>query len=124
MLSNAASGVNRNYKVGDLMIIKDHISQLIPNPLIGKNYKELGPRFPDMSEPYKKYIIAKAKDIACANNIHLQEGVYVAVTGPTFETRAEYLMIHALGGDVVGMSTVQECITAVHMGCICNECCN
>lgn len=116
LLSNAAGGVNRSYRVGDLMIIKDHISQLIPNPLIGKNHKELGPRFPDMSEPYKKYIIAKAKSIAGANNIQLHEGVYVAVTGPTFETRAEYLMIDAIGGDVVGMSTVQECITAVHMG--------
>jgi purine-nucleoside phosphorylase len=116
LLSNAAGGVNPKYKVGDLMIIKDHISQLTPNPLIGRNYKELGPRFPDMSEPYKKHLIAKAKAIAVEKNIPLQEGVYVAVTGPTFETRAEYRMIHTIGGDVVGMSTVQECITAVHMG--------
>jgi len=116
LLSNAAGGVNPEFKVGDLMIITDHISQLAPNPLIGKNYKELGPRFPDMSEPYKKSLIQKAKDIAAEKNIKLREGVYVAVTGPTFETRAEYRMIHTLGGDVVGMSTVQEVITAVHMG--------
>jgi len=116
LLSNAAGGVNPEFKVGDLMIITDHISQLAPNPLIGKNYKELGPRFPDMSEPYKKSLISKAKAIAAEKNIKLREGVYVAVTGPTFETRAEYRMIHALGGDVVGMSTVQEVITAVHMG--------
>jgi len=116
LLSNAAGGVNPAFKVGDLMIITDHISQLAPNPLIGKNYKELGPRFPDMSEPYKKSLIKKAKAIAVEKNIKLREGVYVAVTGPTFETRAEYRMIHTLGGDVVGMSTVQEIITAVHMG--------
>lgn len=116
LLSNAAGAVNPAFKVGDLMIITDHISQLTPNPLIGKNYKELGPRFPDMSEPYKKQLIKKAKNIAAEKNIKLQEGVYVAVTGPTFETPAEYRMILAMGGDVVGMSTVQEVITAVHMG--------
>lgn len=116
LLSNAAGAVNPTFKVGDLMIITDHISQLAPNPLIGKNYKELGPRFPDMSEPYKKQLIKKAKNIAAEKNIKLQEGVYVAVTGPTFETPAEYRMILAMGGDVVGMSTVQEVITAVHMG--------
>lgn len=116
LLSNAAGGVNTGFKVGDLMIITDHISQLTPNPLIGKNYKELGPRFPDMSEPYKKDLIKKVKSIAAEKNIAVKEGVYVAVTGPTFETRAEYRMIQALGGDVVGMSTVQEAITAAHMG--------
>jgi len=116
LISNAAGGVNPAFKVGDLMIITDHISQLAPNPLIGKNYKELGPRFPDMSEPYKKYLINKMKAIAAEKNINVREGVYVAVTGPTFETHAEYRMILALGGDVVGMSTVQEVITAVHMG--------
>ena len=116
LLSNAAGGVNPSFKVGELMIITDHISQLTPNPLIGKNYKELGPRFPDMSEPYKKNLIKKAKDIAAQKNIKVREGVYVAVTGPTFETSAEYKMILAMGGDVVGMSTVQEAITAVHMG--------
>lgn len=116
LVSNAAGGVNPAFKVGDLMIITDHISQLVPNPLIGKNEKELGPRFPDMSEPYKKELIHKVKAIAIQKNIPVQEGVYVAVTGPTFETRAEYKMILALGGDAVGMSTVQEVIAAVHMG--------
>ena len=116
LLSNAAGGVNTAFKVGDLMIITDHISQLTPNPLIGKNHKELGPRFPDMSEPYNKELIKKMKAIAAEKNIAVKEGVYVAVTGPTFETRAEYKMIHVLGGDVVGMSTVQETITAIHMG--------
>ena len=98
------------------MIIRDHISFFTPNPLIGKNIDELGPRFPDMSEPYKKDLIEKAKDIAAENNFPLKEGVYVAVTGPTFETRAEYKLIHVIGGDVVGMSTVQENIVANHMG--------
>lgn len=116
LLSNAAGAVNPSFQVGDLMIITDHISQLAPNPLIGKNYKELGPRFPDMSEPYRKKLISKMKTIAAEKNINVREGVYVAVTGPTFETRAEYKMILALGGDAVGMSTVQEVITAVHMG--------
>ena len=116
LLSNAAGGVNPSLRVGDLMIITDHISQLAPNPLIGKNYTELGPRFPDMSEPYKKYLVSKMKAIAAEKNIVVKEGVYVAVTGPTFETRAEYKMILTLGGDAVGMSTVQEVITAVHMG--------
>lgn len=116
LITNAAGGVNPAFKVGDLMIINDHISQLIPNPLVGKNYKEFGSRFPDMSEPYKKSLIAKVKKIATEKNIKIQEGVYVAVTGPTFETHAEYKMILRLGGDAVGMSTVQEVITAVHLG--------
>lgn len=116
LLSNAAGGVNPDFRVGDMMIITDHISQLIPNPLIGKNYKELGPRFPDMSEPYKKELVEKATAIAAEKNIPVKQGVYVAVTGPTFETLAEYKMILTLGGDVVGMSTVQEVIAAVHMG--------
>ena len=116
LLSNAAGGVNTSYNVGDIMIIKDHISQFTPNPLIGQNIKEFGPRFPDMSEPYKKHLIEKAKAIAVAHNFDVKEGVYLAVTGPTFETRAEYKMIHVLGADVVGMSTVQESIVANHMG--------
>lgn len=116
LISNAAGGTNTTFKVGDLMIIKDHISLLTTNPLIGKNEIDLGPRFPDMSEPYKNYLIAKAKEIALENKIALKEGVYVGVTGPTFETRAEYKMLNILGGDAVGMSTVQEVIAAVHLG--------
>ncbi|HLO37349.1 MAG TPA: purine-nucleoside phosphorylase [Lacibacter sp.] len=115
VISNAAGGVNTSFKVGDLMIIKDHISQLTPNPLIGKNMSELGPRFPDMSEPYKKEFISKAKAIAANMNINVKEGVYCGVTGPTFETRSEYKMIQMLGGDAVGMSTVAEVIAAIHM---------
>ena len=116
LLSNAAGGVNPNYEVGDLMILRDHISFFTINPLIGKNQSELGTRFPDMSEPYADAFIVKAQAIAKANNIKLHEGVYVGVTGPTFETRAEYKLIKAVGGDVVGMSTVQENIAAVHCG--------
>jgi purine-nucleoside phosphorylase len=116
LISNAAGGTHKEWKVGDLMIIKDHISFYTPNPLVGKNINEFGPRFPDMSEPYKKYLIDKAKAIAAEKGINLHEGVYFGVTGPTFETRAEYELIFRLGGDAVGMSTVQEVIAAVHMG--------
>ena len=116
LLSNAAGGVNKAYAVGDLMIIKDHISFFTTNPLLGKNEPELGTRFPDMSEPYANTFIEKAKQIASANKIKVHEGVYVGVTGPTFETRAEYQLIKIAGGDVVGMSTVQENIAAVHCG--------
>ena len=97
------------------MIIKDHISFATKNPLIGKNDDRLGARFPDMSEPYNKQLIKKAKEIAQQKNIHLKEGVYFGATGPTFETHAEYKMVHVLGGDAVGMSTVQEVIAARHM---------
>jgi purine-nucleoside phosphorylase len=86
------------------------------NPLLGKNEEEFGPRFPDMSEPYKGYLIEKVRTIARSAAIELREGVYMGVTGPTFETRAEYKMLNLLGGDAVGMSTVQEVIAAVHMG--------
>jgi len=116
LLSNAAGAVNTSYAVGDLMVIKDHISLFTPNPLIGKNFDELGPRFPDMSEPYKKSLIQKAKTIAAKNDIQLMEGVYVSVSGPTYETAAEYNFIRLLGADAVGMSTVQECIAARHLG--------
>jgi purine-nucleoside phosphorylase len=116
ILSNAAGGVNPNFEVGDLMIIKDHISLFSINPLIGKNESALGTRFPDMSEPYALDFIEKAKLIANKHQIKVHEGVYVGVTGPTFETRAEYKLIKAVGGDVVGMSTVQENIAAVHCG--------
>jgi purine-nucleoside phosphorylase len=116
ILSNAAGGVNPDYQVGDLMIIKDHISFFTINPLIGKNESALGTRFPDMSEPYAQAFIDKAKAIAASHQIKVHEGVYVGVTGPTFETRAEYKLIKIVGGDVVGMSTVQENIAAVHCG--------
>lgn len=114
-LSNAAGGVNTNFKIGDLMIIHDHISFATKNPLIGKNDERFGPRFPDMSEPYNKQLIKKAKEIGQLLNIDLKEGVYFCATGPTFETHAEYKMVHILGGDAVGMSTVQEVIVARHM---------
>jgi purine-nucleoside phosphorylase len=116
LISNAAGGVDPQLKVGDLMIITDHISMAIKNPLLGKNDDRLGPRFPDMSEPYKRTLVARAREIAKQNKIGIKEGVYFGVTGPTFETRAEYKMIHALGGDAVGMSTVQEVIAATHIG--------
>lgn len=116
LISNAAGGVNPAFTVGDLMIIRDHISFSVVNPLIGKNHPELGPRFPDLSEPYKLELVRAAKEIGKRLSINLHEGVYYGVTGPTFETRAEYLMIHKLGGDAVGMSTVQEVIVAAHMG--------
>jgi len=116
MISNAAGGVNAQFKVGDIMIITDHISFATVNPLVGANVSAFGPRFPDMSEPYKKVLIAKAKSIAAEEKIDVKEGVYFGVTGPTFETRAEYKMIRLLGGDAVGMSTVQEVIAANHMG--------
>jgi purine-nucleoside phosphorylase len=116
LLSNAAGAVNPNYKVGDLMILKDHISFFTTNPLLGKNEETLGTRFPDMSEPYNFQLIEKAKAIAASKNIQVHEGVYTAVTGPTFETHAEYKLIKTIGSDVVGMSTVQETIAAVHCG--------
>lgn len=117
-LSNAAGGMNPNFKVGDLMIISDHIN-LIPNPLIGKNHTELGPRFPDLSEAYSKELREKAKEVAKSLNIKVHEGVYVATTGPTFETPAEYKYFHIIGGDTVGMSTAPEVIIANHMGLPC-----
>lgn len=116
LLSNAAGSVNPSFKVGDIVAIRDHVSFFTPNPLVGKNIEELGTRFPDMSEPYSLKLIAKAKEIAQEKNYELKEGVYVGVTGPTFETHAEYRLIKALGGDLVGMSTVQECIVANHAG--------
>lgn len=116
LLSNAAGGVNPGFGVGDLMIIKDHISFFTINPLLGKNEEELGPRFPDMSKPYDTDLMAKAKRIAERLQIPVHTGVYTGVTGPTFETRAEYLLIKTLGGDAVGMSTVQEVIAAIHCG--------
>jgi purine-nucleoside phosphorylase len=116
LLSNAAGGMNSAFKVGDLMIISDHISFFTINPLLGPNQSGMGARFPDMSEPYKKHLIQKAKSVAAQNNIPVHEGVYVGVTGPTFETRAEYKFLHLCGADAVGMSTVQESIAAAHLG--------
>ncbi|HUR10077.1 MAG TPA: purine-nucleoside phosphorylase [Flavitalea sp.] len=116
LIANAAGGVNPAFRVGDLMIIRDHISLAVVNPLLGRNEDELGPRFPDMSEPYNARLIALAQNISKNEGIPVHEGVYFGVTGPTFETRAEYKMIRTLGGDAVGMSTVQEVVTAVHLG--------
>jgi purine-nucleoside phosphorylase len=112
-VSNAAGGVNPGYRVGDLMIIKDQIN-LMPNPLVGKNLDEFGPRFPDMTRPYDLKLIKKCKEIAQNLNIPLQEGVYVGGTGPTYETPAEYKYYRVIGGDVAGMSTVPEVIVARH----------
>ena len=116
LLSNAAGGMNKDFRVGDLMVIRDHISMFIVNPLLGANEEALGTRFPDMSEPYQKELISLARQVAEKAGIVLKEGVYCGVTGPTFETRAEYRLLHIAGGDAVGMSTVQEVIAARHMG--------
>lgn len=116
LISNAAGGVKKGMEVGDLMIIRDLISLVTVNPLLGPNDERLGPRFPDMSKPFDEELRQKAKDIAADRDIEVKEGVYFGVTGPTFETRAEYKMIRKLGGHAVGMSTVQEVIAAVHMG--------
>ena len=118
IVSNASGGVNPNFEIGDLMILSDHIN-LILNPLIGHNDKEVGPRFPDMSVPYCPDMIAKAEQIASDNNIKVQKGIYVAVTGPTLETPAEYCYFRKMGGDTVGMSTVPEIVVARHMDIPC-----
>jgi purine-nucleoside phosphorylase len=115
-VSNASGALNPDFKKGDLMVIADHINLQPQNPLIGRNYEELGPRFPDMSQPYKRALIDKALSIAAANNITCHKGVYVAVTGPNLETKAEYTYLRIIGGDAVGMSTVPEVIVANHMG--------
>jgi purine-nucleoside phosphorylase len=115
LISNACGGMNRHYKPGDLMVIDDHINMLFANPLIGPNDDSLGGRFPDMCEPYDQKLIRLAQDIATEQKIVLHRGVYVAVTGPNLETRAEYRMLSQFA-DVVGMSTVPEVIAAVHAG--------
>ena len=112
-VSNAAGGVNYDFKVGDLMIIRDHIN-LLPNPLIGKNLDEFGPRFPDMTRPYDLELIKKAEYIAAELNIPLHKGVYIAGTGPSYETPSEYKSFRLAGGDAVGMSTIPEVIVARH----------
>jgi len=118
-LSNASGGVNPNYEIGDLMLITDHINLLPDNPLRGKNEEELGPRFPDMSEPYDQDLINKVLAIAAAKNLHLQQGVYAVLSGPTFETPAEYKYMRIIGADTVGMSTVPEVIVARHLNIPC-----
>ncbi|HEY2582092.1 MAG TPA: purine-nucleoside phosphorylase [Mucilaginibacter sp.] len=115
-VSNASGSLNPDFKKGDLMVIEDHINLQPNNPLIGRNEIELGPRFPDMSQAYKRNLIDKALSIAKANNIICHKGVYVAVTGPNLETKAEYRYLRIIGGDAVGMSTVPEVIVASHMG--------
>ena len=116
LVSNASGGVHPDFEIGDLMIITDHLNLFPEHPLRGKNFAELGPRFPDMSNAYSKELIAKAKNIAAKNNIKVVEGVYVGTTGPTFETPAEYKYFRTIGGDAVGMSTVPEVIVANHSG--------
>ncbi len=114
-VSNASGGINSSCRVGDLMVITDHIN-LIPNVLIGTNCPELGARFPDMSEPYSKALDALATEVAAEKGIKLQYGCYVGTTGPTFETPKEYGYFKAIGGDAAGMSTTPEVIAARHMG--------
>ncbi len=115
MLSNASGGVNPNFSVGDIMLIKDHINLFPSNPLIGPNNDEWGPRFPDMSEPYAYRLLDAMRSASVTAGIAIQEGVYAGVSGPCFETPAEYKYLRVIGADAVGMSTVPECIAARHM---------
>ena len=115
-VSNAAGGMNPDFKIGDIMIITDHINLFPEHPLRGKNYDELGPRFPDMGEAYSKRLIKDALNVAAQNGIVVRQGVYVGTQGPTFETPAEYRYFRTIGGDAVGMSTACETIAARHMG--------
>ena len=115
IVSNASGGVNPNYKIGSVILIKDHINMMPEHPLRGKNDERFGPRFVNMSEPYSKSMLQKAKEIAVSSQIDVKEGVYMALQGPTFETLAEYRMVKNIGADCVGMSTVPEVIVARHM---------
>jgi len=116
MVSNAAGGMHQDFAVGDLMIIRDHINMFPEHPLRGQNDESIGPRFPDMTEPYELDLIAKAHELAKKHTLPVHEGVYVGLQGPTFETKAEYHWLHTIGADAVGMSTVPEVIVAKHMG--------
>lgn len=118
-VSNASGGVNPDYKIGEIMILNDHINLFPAHPLIGKNIDELGPRFPDMSQPYDRKMIDLAKEIAAENNIEISVGTYAGLTGPTLETPAEYKYVRNIGADTVGMSTVPEVIVARHMDIPC-----
>lgn len=115
LVSNAAGGINTNFKVGDLMIIRDHIN-MMPNPLIGPNDEQFGTRFPDMTRAYDREFIGLVEEIAASHGISLKKGVYVGLTGPSFETPAEYAFYGRVGGDAIGMSTVPEVIVARHAG--------
>lgn len=119
IVSNASGGVNANFKVGDIMIITDHINMIPEHPLRGENEARFGPRFVDMHEPYSLALVAKMEKIAKSQNVNIQKGIYLALQGPTFETPAEYKMVKILGADAVGMSTVPEVIVAKHMGMTC-----
>lgn len=119
LISNACGGMNPQYRPGDIMLITDHINLLGDNPLRGQNEPELGPRFPDMSQPYSNRLIALAETLALQEHIKVHRGVFVAVMGPNLETRAEYRFLRTIGADVVGMSTVPEVIVANHMGLEC-----
>ena len=119
VVSNASGGVNHDYKVGSIVIIKDHINFMPEHPLRGKNDDRFGPRFVNMSEPYSRKMLTKAKEIASELNIVVKDGVYLGLQGPTFETLSEYRMVKILGADCVGMSTVPEVIVASHMGLEC-----
>lgn len=116
LLTNAAGGINIDFNPGDLMLIKDHISVFVPNPLIGQNADELGTRFPDMSSVYDKQLQDQIKEAARVTGVDLQRGVYVQLSGPSYETPAEIRMLRNLGADAAGMSTVVEAIAANHMG--------